>query len=267
MADVRKGAGTLICIPTYNESENLPRIVPKVLEALPEAHVLVVDDNSPDGTGKLADELAAQDRRVKVLHRKGKEGLGKAYLAAFAWALEREYARIFEFDADFSHKPEYLPPMVQTLLDGADVVIGSRRVEGGGVENWGPHRRLVSWGGSFYSRLVLGIPTRDLTGGFNGFRRRVLESIGLDQVMSAGYAFQIELKYRATKSGFKVVELPIVFPDRVLGKSKMSGSIFAEALKQVWRLRALDIVPVVTPDGDRPAPPGAPNPPAAPPGR
>jgi dolichol-phosphate mannosyltransferase len=260
MPDNRRGAGTLICIPTYNESENLPRIVPKVLEALPEAQVLVVDDNSPDGTGRLADELAAADPRVKVLHRTGKEGLGKAYLAAFRWALERECAYIFEFDADFSHKPEYLPPLLQALIDGADVVIGSRRVTGGGVENWSPHRRLVSWGGSFYSRMVLGIPTRDLTGGFNGFRRSVLENIGLEHVTSAGYAFQIELKYRATKCGFRVVELPIIFPDRVLGKSKMSGSIFAEALKQVWRLRALDI-PRVVPTSDPPAvaPPAPPR--------
>lgn len=236
---------TLVCIPTYCEAENLPRIVPAVLAALPDAHILVVDDNSPDGTGQLADELATQDgkrspgaeSRIRVLHRAGKEGLGKAYLAAFKYALDHGYKYIFEFDADFSHRPEYLPDFLQHLKTDADVVIGSRRVAGGGVENWGPHRRFLSWGGSLYSRTVLGIPIRDLTGGFNGFRREVLEGIELGNVQSSGYCFQIELKYRAHKRGFRVRELPIVFPDRVLGKSKMSGKIFLEAVKQVWWLR------------------------------
>lgn len=240
MASEHSGAGALICIPTYNEAENLPLIVPAVLAAVPEAHVLVADDASPDGTGALADALAAADPRVHVLHRQGKEGLGKAYLAAFAWALERDYRYVFEFDADFSHDPGYLPGFVGTLAEEADMVVGSRRIPGGGVENWGALRRFISWGGSVYARTILQVPTRDLTGGFNGFRREVLERIGLDQVTSTGYCFQIELKYRAIKHGFRVVERPIVFPDRVRGVSKMSGSIFMEAVVQVWKLRGLD---------------------------
>jgi dolichol-phosphate mannosyltransferase len=240
MSDPRLGAGTIVCIPTYNEAENIANIVPAVLDVLPEAHVLVADDNSPDGSGRLADEMAGRDSRVHVLHRQGKEGLGRAYLAAFAWALARPYRQIFEFDADFSHQPRYLPIFLGALLDGADMVVGSRRVPGGGVEGWGPHRRFISWGGSVYARTILGVPIRDLTGGFNAFRREVLEGIGLDQVKSTGYCFQIELKYRAVKCGFKVVELPIVFPDRFAGKSKMSGGIFVEALTQVLRLRRID---------------------------
>ncbi|WP_428268667.1 polyprenol monophosphomannose synthase [Haliangium sp.] len=240
MAHEHTGAGALICIPTYNEAENLPLIVPAVLAAVPEAHVLVADDDSPDGTGRLADALAADDPRVHVLHRRGKEGLGKAYLAAFAWALAREYRFVFELDADFSHDPGYLPGFLG-LLDGgpADVVVGSRRVPGGGVRDWDALRRFVSWGGSMYARTILGVPVRDLTGGYNGFRREVLEGIGLDEVTSTGYCFQIELKYRALKRGFRVVERPIVFPDRTRGESKMSGAIFMEAVTQVWRLRSL----------------------------
>jgi dolichol-phosphate mannosyltransferase len=232
-----RGAGAVICIPTYNELENLPLIVPAVLESVPEAHILVVDDNSPDGTGQVADELAAKDDRIHVLHRKGKEGLGKAYLAAFQWALDKGYEFIFEFDADFSHKPEYIPGFLDRLKKDADVVVGSRRVSGGGVENWGAARRFISWGGSMYARTVLGVPIRDLTGGFNGFRRSALERIGLGEVSSTGYCFQVELKYRACKRGLRVVETPIVFPDRTRGESKMSSEIFLEAVKQVWKLR------------------------------
>ncbi|MCP4447016.1 MAG: polyprenol monophosphomannose synthase [Myxococcales bacterium] len=241
MADPRKGAGAVVCIPTYNECENLPLIIPAVLEVVPEAHVLVVDDNSPDGTGKLADEMANADSRVKVMHREGKKGLGKAYLAAFDWALERDYQFIFEFDADFSHKPEYLPEFL-ALLDGeADVVVGSRRVGGGGVENWGVARRFISWGGSMYSRAVLQVPVRDLTGGFNGFRRDALQRIGLGDVSSTGYCFQVELKYRACKHGLRVVESPIIFPDRTRGESKMSSEIFMEAVTQIWKIRGSKI--------------------------
>lgn len=227
----------MICIPTYNELENLPLIVPAVLEAVPEAHVLVVDDNSPDGTGEAADALAKDDERIHVMHREGKKGLGKAYLAAFDWALAHDYEYIFEFDADFSHKPEYLPGLLELLAGDADVVVGSRRITGGGVENWGVARRFISWGGSMYARTVLGLPVRDLTGGFNGFRRSALETIGLDEVTSTGYSFQVELKYRACMKGLRVVESPIVFPDRTRGDSKMSGEIFLEAVKQVWKLR------------------------------
>lgn len=238
MTREHSGEGALICIPTYNEAENLPLIVPAVLAAVPAAHVLVVDDASPDGTGRLADELAAANEQVHVLHRAGKEGLGRAYLAAFRWALARGYPYVFELDADFSHDPRYLPGFVALLEDGADVVVGSRRVRGGGVENWGALRRFISWGGSTYARTILGVPVRDLTGGFNGFRREVLERIDLDQVTSTGYCFQIELKYRALKQGFRVIERPIVFPDRVRGTSKMNGSIVGEAMLQVWKLRA-----------------------------
>jgi dolichol-phosphate mannosyltransferase len=237
MSDAHTGEGALICIPTYNEIENLPKIVPAVLEAAPKADVLIVDDNSPDGTGRIADEMAASDPRVHVMHRKGKEGLGRAYLAAFAWAIERSYKYVFEFDADFSHNPTYLPRFIGALADGADVLIGSRRVRGGGVENWGAIRRFISWGGSFYSRMVLGVPVRDLTGGFNGFRREALQGLALEQVTSSGYCFQIDLKYRALQAGFRVVEAPIIFPDRVHGQSKMSSRIFLEAITQVWKLR------------------------------
>jgi dolichol-phosphate mannosyltransferase len=235
------GEGALICIPTYNEAENLPLIVPAVLAAVPRAHVLVVDDASPDGTGRMADELAAASPHVHVLHRTGKEGLGRAYLAAFHWALARDYRYVFEFDADFSHNPLYLPEFVALLEKSADMIVGSRRVQGGGVENWGALRRFISWGGSIYARAILGVPVHDLTGGFNGFRREVLERIDLDQVSSTGYCFQIELKYRALKQGFRVLERPIVFPDRVRGTSKMNGSIVKEAMLQVWKLRALNL--------------------------
>ncbi|NMC68661.1 MAG: polyprenol monophosphomannose synthase [Myxococcales bacterium] len=226
----------LICIPTYNERDNVGPIVEAVRRAVPGAHVLVVDDNSPDGTGKLAGELAARDPQVFVLHRPGKEGLGRAYLDAFRWGLARGYAKLVEFDADFSHDPKYLPAMLETL-DRADVVVGSRWVPGGGTENWSAARKLISSGGSFYARTVLGIPVRDLTAGFVGWNRRVLESLDLDLVESAGFAFQIEMKYRAFLRGFRIEEIPIVFPDRRVGTSKMSRRILFEGLAKVWGLR------------------------------
>ena len=237
MESPASGRGAIICIPTYNEAENLPKIVAAVLHSVPAAHVLVCDDDSPDGTGKLADDLARADERVHVLHRAGKEGLGKAYLAAFAWALARDYRVVFQLDADFSHDPSYLPGFASALASHADMVVGSRRVPGGGTANWGPLRRFVSWGGSVYARTILGVPLRDLTGGFNGYRREVLEAIDLASVQSTGYCFQIELKYRALRRGFRVVELPIVFPDRVHGQSKMNSAIFLEAVIHVWKLR------------------------------
>ena len=236
MADFYKGKGALICIPTYNERENIVEIVPAVLEMAPMANVLIVDDNSPDGTGEAADEMARRDERIHVLHRSQKEGLGKAYLAAFSWALERAYNAVVEFDADFSHNPRYLPDLFHRLGYN-DVVVGSRRIKGGGVERWGIHRRLLSFGGSLYARCVLGVPINDLTGGFNGFRRCVLEAIGVQTIKSTGYAFQIEIKYRCVKKGFSVVEMPIVFPDRVRGESKMSANIMGEAMIQVLKLR------------------------------
>lgn len=228
--------GALVCIPTFNEKENLPEILPAVRKALPTAHILVIDDNSPDGTGEIADRIAADDGFIHVLHRPGKEGLGKAYLDGFRFGLDAGYDYIFEFDADFSHNPDYLPQMFSALND-ADVVVGSRRIKGGGVEDWGIHRRLLSWGGSFYARTVLGVPIRDLTGGLNGFRREVLEAIDYQTIRSTGYAFQIEIKYRCIQKGFRVVELPIVFPDRTRGESKMSPRIMGEAMRQVLRMR------------------------------
>ncbi|HTN51586.1 MAG TPA: polyprenol monophosphomannose synthase, partial [Anaeromyxobacter sp.] len=207
-----------------------------ILAAAPEVDVLVIDDSSPDGTGELADRLAAAEPRVKVLHRAGKEGLGKAYLAGFAWALARGYELVLEMDADFSHDPAHLPAMLAAARE-ADLVLGSRYVPGGGTVNWGLLRRLLSRGGSLYARVLLGLPIRDLTGGFKCFHRRVLEAIGLDTVECTGYAFQIELTYRALRRGFRVVELPIVFADRRVGQSKMSRRIVLEALRKVWSIR------------------------------
>jgi dolichol-phosphate mannosyltransferase len=227
----------LVCIPTYNERDNLEGIVEAVLAADPRTEVLVVDDSSPDGTGDLADTLAARNGRVHVLHRPRKEGLGRAYLAAFAWALERPYAYVLEMDADWSHPPRYLPALLDRAEAGTDLVLGSRYVAGGGTVNWGLMRRLVSRGGSLYARTLLGLPVRDLTGGFKCFRRQVLEAIDLSAVHSTGYAFQIELTYRAVRKGFRVEEIPIVFEDRRVGQSKMSRRIVLEALTMVWKLR------------------------------
>lgn len=222
----------LVIIPTYNEAENIKKIVGRVRASVPDAHVLVADDNSPDGTGKLADELAAEDDHVQVLHRKGKEGLGAAYLAGFAWGLERGYGVLVEMDADGSHQPEELPRLL-TALKGADLVLGSRWVPGGRVVNWPKSREFISRGGSMYSRLMLDVPIRDVTGGFRAFRRETLEGLGLAEVASQGYCFQVDLARRAVKSGFHVVEVPITFVERELGDSKMSRDILVEAL---WRV-------------------------------
>jgi dolichol-phosphate mannosyltransferase len=227
----------IVCIPTYNERDNLEPITRAVLEAEPRADILVVDDNSPDGTGQLADELARAQPRVRVLHREQKQGLGKAYLHAFQWALERGYAFVVEMDADFSHDPKYLPHLLDEAQAGADLVLGSRYVSGGGTVNWGVGRKILSRGGSLYARTILGIRIRDLTGGFKCFNRRVLEAIDLPTVQSSGYAFQIELTYRTLKKGFTVREVPIVFEDRRVGQSKMSRKIFLEGLTMVWKLR------------------------------
>jgi dolichol-phosphate mannosyltransferase len=227
----------LVCIPTYNECDNLEPIVRAVLAADPRVDILVVDDNSPDGTGALADRLAAAEPRVRVLHREKKQGLGRAYLHAFRWALAEPYTYVIEMDADFSHDPSYLPTLLDTAQAGADLVLGSRYVTGGGTVNWGVGRKLISRGGSLYARSILGVGVRDLTGGFKCFHRRVLESLDLDAVQSSGYAFQIELTYRALRKGFRVREVPIVFEDRRVGHSKMSRRIFLEALTMVWKLR------------------------------
>jgi len=226
----------LICLPTYDEIENLRPMVEAIQATVPAAEVLVIDDNSPDGTGKLADELAAADQRVHVLHRAGKEGLGKAYLAGFAWALARGYGLVMEMDCDFSHDPKYLPDMLAAAAE-ADLVLGSRYVAGGGTVNWGLGRKLISRGGSLYARTILGLPVRDLTGGFKCFRREVLEAIDLPSVECTGYAFQIELTYRASRKGFRVREIPIVFADRRVGQSKMSRRIVLEAIRKVWSIR------------------------------
>jgi dolichol-phosphate mannosyltransferase len=226
----------LVCLPTYDEAENLRPMVAAILAAVPQVDVLVVDDNSPDGTGRIADELAAADPRVHVLHRAGKEGLGRAYLAAFAWALARDYGLVLEMDCDFSHDPRYLPRML-AAAEEADLVLGSRYVDGGGTVNWGLGRKIISRGGSLYARTILGLRVRDLTGGFKCFRREVLEAIDLPTVECSGYAFQIELTWRAVRRGFRVVEVPIVFEDRRVGQSKMSRRILLEAVRKVWSIR------------------------------
>lgn len=227
----------LIITPTYNERDNLESFLSGVFSVLPETSVLVVDDNSPDGTGALADGLAERDPRVKVLHRAKKLGLGSAYLAGFAWALERDFDVVFEMDTDHSHDPKFLPDFLRAIDAGADIVIGSRNIPGGGVEGWGPGRHLISKGGSVYSRAVLGLGVRDLTSGFKAFTREALERIELSAVKSNGYSFQIELTYRAITRGLKVTEVPIWFVDRRAGASKMSRKIFAEAVLMVWKLR------------------------------
>ncbi len=227
---------TLIIIPTYNERENLESIIAAIHTVLGTAHVLVVDDNSPDGTGDIADRLAASDERVHVLHRAGKAGLGKAYLAGFEWALQHDYERIFEMDADFSHDPKYLPAML-AATDSADMAVGSRYVAGGGTRDWGLLRKFISRGGGLYARTILGMKVQDLTAGFICYRRETLERLPLADVSSSGYVFQIELKYRVHRLGMSIVEVPIVFPDRIAGESKMSPNIAAEAITQVWNLK------------------------------
>ncbi len=226
----------LVVLPTYNEAGNVEGAVSRIHEHLPEAHVLIVDDNSPDGTGALAQGLADADDRVHVLHRASKEGLGRAYLAGFAWALERDYDRLIEMDADGSHPADRLPALLAASAD-ADVVLGSRWVHGGGAQGWTTTRRLISQGGSLYARTVLGIGVRDLTGGFKCFTKQALQSLDLTTVKSEGYAFQIELTHRALRRGLRVLEIPIVFTDRTVGQSKMSARIFAEALIRVWQMR------------------------------
>jgi dolichol-phosphate mannosyltransferase len=227
----------LVVTPTYNESGNLERFVEGVLRWMPEAHVLIVDDASPDGTGDIADRLAAADPRVRVMHRPGKMGLGTAYTQAFAKGLAEGYELFFEMDADLSHDPMYLPSFLKAFQRGADVVIGSRNIPGGGVTGWGVGRHFLSKGGSLYSRTILGVDVKDLTSGYKAFRAEVLRAIDLSTVQSNGYSFQIELTYRALQHGYKVVEVPIHFVDRTHGTSKMSRRIFVEAVGVVWKLR------------------------------
>ncbi|HEY2766157.1 MAG TPA: polyprenol monophosphomannose synthase [Pseudonocardiaceae bacterium] len=234
-----EGTGrTVVVIPTYDELANLRTVLERLHDAVPSAHALVVDDCSPDGTGELADELAAADDRVHVLHRAAKAGLGAAYVAGFSWALERGYQTIVEMDADGSHAPEDLPHLLDALADdppgsGADLVLGSRYVPGGRVVNWPWHRQWLSRGANIYSRVVLGVPIHDITGGFRAYRRQLLESFDLGTVASAGYCFQVDLAWRAVRAGFTVVEVPITFTDREQGRSKMTGGIVREALLRV----------------------------------
>jgi dolichol-phosphate mannosyltransferase len=232
-------SGAWLVLPTYNEAENIERFVEAVLPQLAKAsckhHVLIVDDNSPDGTGDIADRLASEHPEVNVLHRPGKEGLGRAYLAGFRQALAGGAELVMEMDSDFSHDPRDIPRLIEAA-DGADLVLGSRYVPGGGVTDWGPLRRAISRGGCLYAQAILRVPVRDLTGGLKCFRRRVLETLDLDVVHADGYGFQIEMTYRAIKAGFHIREVPIVFRDREVGTSKMNWRIAVEA---VWKVPAL----------------------------
>lgn len=229
-------ADTLIVIPTYNEKENLPRLLDAIHHHLPGAHILIVDDNSPDGTGLIADQRAASDTRLHVLHRPGKLGLGTAYIAGFRWGLQRDYRFFQQMDCDFSHRPEDLPRFAEAI-QSADLVLGSRYVSGGGTQNWPLQRKILSRGGSLYARTILGLDIRDLTGGFKCFRRIVLETIGLEKIQSSGYSFQIETTWRTHHAGFRIAEIPILFVDREFGRSKMSRTIFLEAVTMCWKLR------------------------------
>lgn len=227
----------LVIIPTFNERDNLPILIDAVFAVMDRAHILVVDDASPDGTGAVADEIAARDPRVQVIHRHGKLGLGTAYIEGFKFALHNDFEIIVEMDADMSHDPRYLPALIGAIEEGADVAVGSRNIPQGGVEGWGLGRQLLSKGGSLYSRAILGVDVRDLTTGYKAFTRRALEVIGVDDIRSNGYSFQIETTYRALCWGLHVVEVPIVFVDRRVGRSKMSRRVFLEAVGMVWKLR------------------------------
>jgi dolichol-phosphate mannosyltransferase len=230
-----------IVLPTYNEHENLRHALERIREVADGngivLHTLIVDDDSPDGTGELADRLTGEYPDVEVLHRPGKQGLGKAYIAGFRHAMANGADLLFEMDADLSHDASYLPHFIRLIEQGADVVLGSRYVKGGGVENWGLARRVVSRGGCLYAQAILGLPYHDLTGGYKCFRRTVLETLDLEAIGASGYGFQIEMTYRAHQAGFRVAELPIIFVDRKVGESKMSKRIVIEAMLMVWRLR------------------------------
>lgn len=225
--------GTLVIIPTYNEAENIAWITAGVLTHQPDVHILVADDGSPDGTGEIADKLAVDDPRISVMHREGKQGLGSAYRAGFAWGIERGYDVLCEMDADGSHRPEDLGRLLEASGKGADLVLGSRWVPGGGVVNWPWYRKFISRGGTFYAQLMLGLPIKDATGGYRAFRRETLERLPLNEVASQGYCFQIDMARRVLDGGMTIVEVPITFVERVRGESKMSGHIVREAL---WRV-------------------------------
>lgn len=228
---------SLILVPTYNERENIQPLMQAVLDVNPDVNILVIDDSSPDGTGELVQAAAARDPRIHLLTRAQKQGLGRAYIAGFQWGLEKGYDVLVEMDADFSHRPADLKEILAKFAPGVDFVIGSRYVPGGRTVNWGLLRKFISRGGSLYSRIILGYPVNDWTGGFNAWTRRALEVIRLDRVTSNGYSFQIELKYRALRGGCRGVESPIVFEDRRVGQSKMSLGIVLEAFYKVWQIR------------------------------
>jgi glycosyltransferase involved in cell wall biosynthesis len=232
LSSLATGVGVLVVVPTYDERENLSELLERLRTAVPDADVLVVDDNSPDGTGELADSLAATDPQLHVLHRPGKQGLGVAYLAGYGWGLARDYAAFVQMDADLSHLPEQVPDLLRALED-ADLVLGTRWMPGGTVVNWPASREWLSRGGNAYTRVVLGLPLRDATGGFRAFRRSALESLSLQDVASAGYCFQVDLATRAAHAGLVIQEVPITFVERVHGRSKMSGSIVRESLVRV----------------------------------
>ena len=235
-----KSQRALIIFPTYNERDNIEKIVHSVLPLDPRINVLIVDDSSPDGTGELADKLATSEEKVNVMHRKHKEGLGKAYIAGFKWAIENEYDFIFEMDADFSHGPEYIKDFLREIQNN-DLVLGSRYISGVNVINWPMSRLLLSYYANVYTRIITGLPIRDATGGFKCFRREVLETIEMDKVKASGYSFQIEMTMRAWKKGFRIKEIPIIFVDRIAGSSKMSKKIMREAIWMVWLLRIKSI--------------------------
>jgi len=231
----------LVIIPTYNEKENINKIIPLVLEQDQDIEVLVVDDNSPDGTGKLVEEIQSSNPRIKLIRREKKSGLGTAYLAGFKYALENGYNYIFEMDSDFSHDPSYIPDFLKAIED-SDLVLGSRYIKGVNVVNWPITRLLLSFYANVYARWVTGLPVKDSTGGFKCFKSEVLEKIGLDNIHSNGYAFQIEMSFRAWRKGFRIKEIPIIFVDRRAGESKMSKKIVREAIWMVWKLRILSIL-------------------------
>lgn len=226
----------IIAIPTYNERENIVTLVEQIQSVAPSVDILIIDDNSPDGTGKVADDLAAQNRSVHVMHRPGKMGLGTAYIAGFRYAIEQGYDLVFEMDADFSHNPDYLPRFLE-LAEHADLVIGSRYIEGGGTPNWAPVRKFISGGGNIFARAVLDIPVHDCTGGYRCYRTAALRTLNLNAIRAQGYAFQVEMAYNFWKSGFRIRETPIIFEDRRVGASKMSRKIFIEAFLWVLRTR------------------------------
>jgi dolichol-phosphate mannosyltransferase len=227
---------TVVIVPTYNERENIGELAARILGLNAGLDLLIIDDNSPDGTGQVADALAKKHVEITVMHRPGKAGLGKAYIAGFNYAIGSGYDNVITMDADFSHDPKYLPEFLEKL-ERYDVVVGTRYIRGGGVRNWPWYRKVVSRGGSLYTRLITGMPLHDATGGFNGYRRKVLEAIHPENIRSEGYASQLEMKFRSWKMGFRLVEVPIVFVDRTLGRSKMSRKIFLEAVFMVLKLR------------------------------